>query len=391
MMNAKENFIIKSNLKHNGKYDYSKVEYVNNETKVCIICPEHGEFWQTPHNHSCGQGCPKCSLETRINKRKKTKEQFIEDAKKIHGNKYDYSKVEYTGNNKTKVCIICPTHGEFWQKPNSHLNGHGCLACWVDERQTFLRNKLGFTKDEFIEQAKKIHGNKYDYSKVEYINSSTKVCIICPTHGEFWQTPDAHLQGQGCPICGSEKRHETIKSKLGFTKEQFIEKAKKIHGDKYDYSKVEYVNSNTKVCIICPIHGEFWQRPSGHLDGHGCPICNESKLEREIRLMLSENNIKYVRCCGKDIFVWLKKQHLDFYLPEYNIAIECQGEQHFTAIKHFGGEEKLKDTIRRDLEKKKICEKNGIKILYYTNYICEESKGMIFDKTEILKKIWMMG
>jgi hypothetical protein len=174
-------------------------------------------------------------------------------------------------------------------------------------------------------------------------------------------------------------------------KENFIFKSNLKHNSKYDYSKVEYINNETKVCIICPMHGEFWQRPSGHLNGHGCPICNESKLEREIRLMLSENNIKYVTYCGKDIFVWLKKQHLDFYLPEYNIAIECQGEQHFTAIKHFGGEANLKDTIRRDLKKKKICEKNGIKILYYTNYICEESKGMIFDKTEILKKIWMRG
>ena len=391
MAKAKENFIIKSNLKHNDDYDYSKVEYINNETKVCIICPKHGEFWQTPHNHLKGQRCPKCSLEARINKRKKTTEQFIEEAKKIHGDKYDYSKVEYI-NNKTKVRIICPKHGEFLMKPDNHLSGQGCPTCWLENRKQILREKIGFTKSKFIEEAKKIHGDKYDYSKVEYINSATKVCIICPKHGEFWQTPDAHLlQHQGCPTCGAKKRYDSIKLKLGFTQNKFIDKAKNVHGEKYDYSKVEYINSNTKVCIICPEHGEFWQIPSHHLKGVGCPICKESKLEKNIRKLLNEYSINFIQHASKDIFPWIKNKHLDFYLPNYNIAIECQGEQHFKSVKHFGGDEKYEKRKLNDKNKKIECEKNGIKLIYYTNFLCEESKNMFFDEFEVLKFILDYG
>lgn len=125
-----------------------------------------------------------------------------------------------------------------------------------------MPNKL--TRDSFIEKAKKVHGDKYDYSKVNYVGAESKVCIICPKHGEFWQTPHRHLRGDRCPMCSKRARLNT---------EEFIRRAKEIHGNKYDYSKVEYVNNNTKVCIICPEHGEFWQKPSSHLIGNGCPIC----------------------------------------------------------------------------------------------------------------------
>ena len=249
---TKEEFIAKAKLVHGDKYDYSKVEYVGALTKVCIICPKHGEFCQEANSHLRGQGCPKCKYE----KQTCTTDEFIAKAKKIHGDKYDYSKVEYVGA-LTKVCIICPKHGEFCQEANSHLRGQGCPKCKY-EKQTC-------TTDEFIAKAKKIHGDKYDYSKVEYVNRKTKVCIICPKHGEFWQTPSAHLRGQGCPKCKSKKQTCTT--------DEFIAKAKKIHGDKYDYSKVEYVNRKTKVCIICPKHGEFWQTPNHHLSGCGCPKC----------------------------------------------------------------------------------------------------------------------
>ena len=123
------------------------------------------------------------------------------------------------------------------------------------------------TTEEFILKARKVHGDKYDYSKVTYMNSATKVCIICPEHGEFWQQASVHLLGHGCPACSGLKRPST---------EEFIEAARKVHGDRYDYSKVEYKDKNTKVCIICPIHGEFWQRPHNHIHGRqGCPECGK--------------------------------------------------------------------------------------------------------------------
>ena len=130
------------------------------------------------------------------------------------------------------------------------------------------------TTQEFIERSKQIHGDKYDYSKVEYKNCSTKVCIICPNHGEFWQTPSNHLKNRGCPKCAGKNK----------TTEEFTKEAKKIHGDKYDYSKVEYHKNFEKVCIICPEHGEFWQTPANHLYGYGCFKCGMHKTHESKKL-----------------------------------------------------------------------------------------------------------
>ncbi len=218
------------------------------------------------------------------------------------------------------------------------------------------------TIEEFIKKANEIHNNKYDYSKVEYINGKAKVCIICPEHGEFYQEANSHLQGIGCPRCG-----ETGK----YTTPEWIKKVKQVHGSKYDYSKVEYINSQTKVCIICPEHGEFWQKPYSHLQGQGCPICNQSKLEKEISIFLNEKNIDYIR---QSTFDWLKYQRkleLDFYLPDYNIAIECQGEQHFKPVdfanKGKEWEKKIfRENKKRDEIKYKLCKEHNIPILYYT-------------------------
>ena len=162
---------------------------------------------------------------------------FIEHAREVHGDKYDYSKVNYI-NSTTEVTIICPVHGEFKQKPIFHLQGCGCKKC----------SSKKYTTEKFIEAARNIHGDKYDYSKVDYVDCFTDVTIICPVHGEFQQTPHIHLQGAGCSECSGHKRYTT---------ETFIAAARKVHGDKYDYSKVEYINSYTEVTIICPNHGEF--------------------------------------------------------------------------------------------------------------------------------------
>ena len=330
-------FIEKANKIHGNKYDYSKVEYINAHTKVCIICPEHGEFWQTPNDHLGRKGCPKCA-----NNIKLTGEEFIQKAKKIHGDKYDYSKVKYI-NNTTKVCIICPRKGKCPKCSHNHKN----------DTQTF------------IEKAKKIHGDEYDYSKVEYINNHTKVCIVHKKCGkEFWQSPQNHLQGKGCPFC--------IKN-AQLTKEIFIKKSNEIHQNKYDYTKIDYKNAHTKVCIICPEHGEFWQTPSSHISGQGCPVCKESFLERKTKFTLDKIGIKYIQ---EKTFKWLiYKKHLflDFYLPDYNIAIECQGEQHFKPVDFSYNKDIIKakkclEIIqKRDKIKKELCENNGIKI-FYINY-----------------------
>ena len=368
---------------HGNKFDYSKVEYVNNKTKVCIICPIHGEFWQTPQEHliGCG-GCPTCAKLIRINKKTYSKENFINKAKIIHGDKFDYSKVEYV-NNRTKVCIICPQHGEFWQTPNSHLQGEGCPNC---------RKSKKMAQETFIKKAKKVHGDKYDYSKVNYVNSQTKVCIICPQHGEFWQTPNSHLSGKGCKECANE-----YKKRNKYTTRDIIKKFKKIHGDYFDYSKFVYNGIMEKSLIICPNHGEFVMNAHDHLKGHGCPMCNQSFLEKEIKDVLDKNKIQFEE---QKTFDWLKykgKQYLDFYLPKYNIAIECQGIQHFKPIPFFSKSYKTAELgfieiIAKDDNKKSLCEKNGVEIFYFSHKdIFIENKSnikKIFDKTnDIIKEI----
>ena len=375
-----EIFIKKAKQVHSDKYDYSKVKYIDANTKVCIICPEHGEFWQRPASHLNGCGCKYCGFIKRTKKITNNRNQFIEKAKQIHGDKYDYSKVEYI-NGHTKVCIICPIHGEFWQTPNSHLNGCGCNLC----------SKPIHDKESFIKEASKKHNREYDYSKVDYVDSQTKVCIICPIHGEFWQTPSNHMKGEKCPICSKEKQQQENRKRAEKAKFEFETKARKIHKDKYDYSKVKYINNHTKICIICPEHGEFWQTPAKHLMGSGCLKCSESKLEREVRILLEENHIDYIQECDHTIFKWLKKLRLDFYLPKYNIAIECQGEQHYFPVS-FGCLSKqavlqrFKNIVKYDLRKKECCNKNGIKLIYYTTEKLKKDNE-ITNKTDLIKNI----
>ena len=259
-----EEFIRKSILVHGDKYDYSKTEYVNAKTKVVIICKEHGEFLQIPGSHRQGCGCRKCGFISTQYKRTMQNKEFIENAILVHGDKYDYSKTEYI-NNLKEVIIICRIHGEFSQLPKTHKRGADCIDCSLITRG----NKRTKTTEQFIEEAKIIHGNKYDYSKSEYKKSIQNIIIICKEHGEFLQTAQGHLGGSGCKMCANKM----IGDKLKKTTEQFIKEAKLIHGDKYDYSKVEYKTNGEKIVITCPIHGDFEQRPSGHLRGRRCTIC----------------------------------------------------------------------------------------------------------------------
>jgi hypothetical protein len=357
---SKEDFIKKANEVHHGKYCYDKVEYVNCDTKVCIKCSKHGEFCQTPHSHLQGQGCPTCANENKGEYCRSSKEEFIKKARKEHGDKYDYSKVDYV-NAMTKVCIICKEHGEFWQTPSAHTQGSGCHKCANEATSKRCR----CSKEEFIKKANEVHQNKYDYSNVRYCDALTKVCIICLKHGKFWQQPNNHLSGAGCHKCANEAHGDRYR----FSKEDFIKKANEVHKGKYCYDKVEYVNCDTKVCIICKKHGEFEQTPYSHTKGAGCPTCNLSHLERSVMNYLDENGITY---SYQKRFNWLGRQSLDFYLPDYKVGIECQGEQHFFPIDFAGkGVEwacKEFDKINsRDKRKKALCEKHGIKLLYFGN------------------------
>ena len=257
-------FILKAQKVHDNLYDYSKVQYINAKTKVCIICSEHGEFWQLPSNHLQGKGCPKCKY-NKLKKRQSTStNEFILKAINVHGNKYDYSKVEYV-NNKTKVCIICPEHGEFYQTPYHHLNRKQCCPkC----------KGLYLTTEEYISKAKQIHNNIYDYSITHYSGSHKKLKIICPIHGEFEIIAKDHLNGQGCGKCKSIKLWN---SRGRITTNEFIEKYynkfpqnqnKLLFDDSY------YINNKTKITVKCVYHGEFEITPNNLMLGRGCSLCS---------------------------------------------------------------------------------------------------------------------
>ena len=332
-----EKFISKSRETHGGKYDYSKVDYKNAKTKVIIICKEHGEFEQEGHVHISGSGCPTC-----VGKNENT-ESCIEKFSEVHGDRYDYSEVIYRKNDN-KIIIICKEHGEFEQTPNSHKSGGGCPECGGSKKQT---------TDIFIEKSFEVHGNKYDYSKVDYVRDTDKVTIICKEHGEFEQKPNKHKSGHGCPVCNSGVK----------TTEQFIDKVFGVHGNKYDYSEVVYISAKSKVDIICKEHGKFRQTPDIHYKGNGCPHCSSSRGENKILLFLNNNNIKYDFQKTFDGMVYISKLRCDFYLPDHNLVIEYNGRQHYKPVNYFGGEEGFLLTQERDKIKADYLKENNIDLL----------------------------
>ena len=263
-------FIAKAQLVHGHKYNYSKVNYKDAITKVILICNQHGEFSQMPYSHLSSRGCPKCARISQSEKRKSNIENFIAKAQLVHGDRYSYLESQYGKNNRSPITILCKEHGEFSQVPYSHLAGRGCPQCGDKQCGDQHRSNT----EDFISKAKSVHGDTYDYSKAQYSLSDEKIIIICKEHGEFLQTPDSHVQGQGCPKCGGTYLSNT---------EDFISKSKLIHGDLYDYSEVDYTSCEAKVVLICKQHGHFLQKPHEHLVGSGCPKCGYIKNSERSR------------------------------------------------------------------------------------------------------------
>lgn len=240
---SNQEFINKANKIHNFKYDYSKIDYINNKTKIVIICPKHGRFKQIPFNHLKNIGCRKCSSKY-INT-----ELFVKKAKKLYQNKYNYSKSIYV-DTFTPIIIICYKHGEFKQTARNHLRGSECTFCHRPISKKF-------TTQEFIKKAQKVHDSKYDYSKVDYINNKTKIIIICKKHGDFLQNPNNHLRNTNCPKC----KH--IISKTGTKWLDQIEKEDNIKLEREYYLNIDNqqffidgFNLKTKTCY--EYYGNYW-------------------------------------------------------------------------------------------------------------------------------------
>lgn len=406
---TKEVFINRSILVHGNKYDYSLVNYINNNTLVAIICPDHDVFWQIPSNHMKGSGCPKClgmglSTEEYIKKAKLVhgdkydysntnykgikkdiqyrclnhgivtqsaeshlksgckwcannqpieKEEFLEMAYKKFGLKFNYLKIEYISYKKDKITIVCPEHKSFKITPFDHINSsQGCPKCGYK----IMGQKKKISVDEFIRRAKLIHHDKYDYSSVQFKNMDDIISIKCPEHQIFKLKAGVHLYNEvGCGKCAGRNK----------TTDEYIEQAIATHGNKYDYSQVIYRKAIGKIKIVCLKHGLFLQQANLHLLGAGCPSCSSSRLENKVMRSLDIRNIQYE--CQKS-FDWLKyrgKQFLDIYIPKYNLAIECQGTQHFMPTKRTGGESTYTERLIMDKNKYDLCKEYNVRILYY--------------------------
>ena len=307
-----------------------------------------------------------------------TKDEFIEKSKILHNNKYDYSKVNYVNRN-TKVIIICPIHGEFEQAPREHLKGRGCCKCGHERTNA---SKV-LSNDEFIRRAKQKHGNKYIYDKTVYKGFDVKVTVTCQTHGDFQVNAHQHISnGIGCPECALINM-----GPARMTTEEFVIKAKTLHGNIYDYSKVKYVLSSKKVEIICPKHGSFWMSPNKHLTGECCPKCSETSGERLVSRILTDANYSFDSQFHIKVNSEIRsKLRIDFAIIHNDVfyLIEYHGAQHYRPVEYFGGMEKFIEQQNRDnLLRTFVLENTNYKLLeidYRWNHKTIKSKILEFLK-----------
>jgi hypothetical protein len=292
--------------------------------------------------------------------KKSNQKEFIEKAKAIHGDTYDYSEVNYQGNNKN-VSIVCPKHGPFLQTPAKHLIGQGCKKCGIERRG--LNSKT--SQEDFLKKVKKVHGDNYSLDKSIYTGANDPVLVTCKIHGDFYSTPSNLYAGHGCNDCAIQKNSDNLRK----SNNEFVKQSKEIHGDKYDYSQVNYLRTGDKIDIICPKHGPFDTTPNHHLRGVGCPNCQESKGERSVTNILERHKIDYERqkkfddCRNTLNKKVCRKLPFDFFIPSLNCLIEYDGEQHFRPVSRFGGEEGFEKLRQRDELKNQYSKKNGIKLI----------------------------
>lgn len=424
---TQEEFIAKAKAIHGNMYDYSKVVYAGVETPVRLVCPIHGDFEITPKRHIYKkQGCSKCVG------RGLTTEDFIKEARAVHGDRYDYSKTVYI-KAKQEVVITCREHGDFKMLPYSHVKlGCNCPECagrtpWTKEllekrgrekygnrfdysmsnvngkdgvikikcnicgtvfestphnhigglqggcptcRYNYVAesNKIPF--NEFVRRAKEEHGDKYSYHEETYTNISSKTTITCKKHGDFEQYAIAHVNGCGCDYCA----RESIGESLMLNTDIFRQRAKDKYGDRFDLTDTIYNGWDKNVTIKCNTCGEYFeQMPNNFLRGFGCPNCNLSNGETKIKFFLEDCNINFKQqyaLPNEVLFCSNKNLFVDFFLPDHNTIIEYNGQQHYKPIGFFGGKERYVQQVERDNSLRQYCKEHKIKLIEipYTDF-----------------------
>lgn len=367
-MNTKtQSFIERAKAIHGDKYDYSKVDYTVMNNKICIICKDHGEFEQTPSKHILSKrGCPLCGIKKCANSITTSWEEFIQRARNKHGDKFKYIQETYTGIHRN-MDIICPIHGKIKMTGRSHcITKTGCKFCGDTTRAI----SKTLTHDEFIKKANDYHNYKYDYTKTLYIHGKNKITIICKIHGEFQQTGFKHLLG-GCRKCADDLHA----SKQRKTNEEYIEQAKTIHGDLYDYSKIDYLHNKKKIIIICKIHGEFQKIPNEHLNGQGCQKCRPPKHSKlaiswlNYRAVCDNVNIEHAENGGEHR-IKNSLYHADGYCKETNTIWEFYGTYYHGCPKKYNTNDINKrlnktygELYQNTLKKREHCIQNGYNVI----------------------------
>ena len=379
-----EEFVSKFREKFPEKYySFDKSIYVNSHKPMTVVCSCGYEFKSRPCDLLNGYGCPKCG-----GTKKMSNDEFIEKANYVHCNYFTYDRCNFVGSNK-KVMVTCPIHGDFEVKANNHLSGANCKLCKLEgiKHQTRRLPQVNsstkkLTTDMFKVRIKEKWGDRYELAtNCEYVNSRTPVIIVCKEHGEFNITPNHLLSGRGCPFCGKNKKKNT---------QEIIDEIKNAQPySDYDYSYVEYRGIHKNITLKCNKCGTVFSNSPSNLIKYqnGCPGCGGSHLEIDMEHFLKQNRVAYER---EKRFEWLSFkgfQRIDFFLPEYNAAIECQGIQHFMDV-NFGDSVSLVSEVKeRDDNKRILCEQNGISVYYFSDFHIKFPYFVYEDKETMLNDI----
>lgn len=303
---------------HGNTYSYKKVLYTTTKNTIVITCKQHGDFEQKAAKHLRGQGCKKCASlqhsEAMSNRSSCTEREFLIQLDLPKEQKYLGPFVNLT----TKVALLCRKHGQYQKSPKALLKNSFCPSC--------SRKRL--TTAEFVLEATRVHGLKYDYSKVEYKNITTKMTLICPKHGCFLQNQSSHLAGKGCPDCGNSSIGQ---DRFSLCAKNFVSNAKTVHGNMYDYSKSAYRGRHRKLEITCALHGVFWQTAGNHLSGQGCPVCTSSGYSKlAIRWIEQETKLRRLKN------VWHAENGGEFLIPETRFSADGYHAQTKTIFEFYG-------------------------------------------------------
>jgi hypothetical protein len=304
--------------------------------------------------------------------------EYINNAVKLHNNKYDYSLVTNLPKRDTRVKIICNKHGIFEQSFHKHLSGDGCRKCGTENRAI---TKIQIAKDKFINEANEKHNNKYDYSKTNYISAKDNIIITCLIHGDFEQTPNRHLGGNGCRKCANDK----IKERMSISWDCYMEDLNKIHNNKYDYSKVNWKGVDIDIIIICPKHGDFKIRPADHKRGRECQNCSKETLIQYNKLDTEEFIKKSIEIWGSK-YDYSKTNYID---SNNKVIIICSKHGEFEQLPpnhyKYGCGNCGRELNTRNIELKEQCKKNfEIKSNIIHNNLYNYSKADYIDATSKL-------